>query len=371
MKNRKRLGEYLLKPLPIIISAVLIASVCCTSGLGTLGLVAAAVMLPQGTAAVAREWLTPGKTLMQHTSSSESGDAKSQSVEAKIVPTVPEDIAALIEKYSVEFAKDTKAGNIKPITYGKKNATSTFGCVSVKNTTKTKSLNIEKVLAQTPDLQIDDITQPSVLIFHTHTSEGYEMIEREWYAKGYPGRSNNPALNIVRVGSEISKCLTEAGYTVIHDKVIHDDTYGTAYEHSGKSVQKYLEEYPSIQIVLDVHRDAIHLDSGDKIKPVAEINGKKAAQIMIITGAQEGKITEFPDWEQNLCFTLHLQKQCEQMYPGLMRPVLFSPRKYNMYMSHCNVLLEMGSDVNTLDEAVYSGRLVAQALAEMMKEYVK
>lgn len=371
MKNRKSGGEYLLKPLPIIISAALIACISMTSGLGALGLAAAAVMLPQGTAAVAREWLSPGETLSQDEKLAESDTAEVLNDQVKETPTVPEDIAALIEKYTVIYANDKKAGDITPITYGKKNATSTFGCVSVKNTTKTKSLNIEKVLNQMPDISITDKSQPTVLIFHTHTSEGYEMIEREWYAEGYSGRSNDPSLNIVRVGSEIAKCLTEAGYTVIHDKEIHDDTYGTAYEHSGKNVQKYLEEYPSIQVVLDIHRDAIHPENGNKIKPVAVINGKKAAQVMIITGAQENKITDFPNWEKNLCFTLHLQRQCEKMYPGLMRPVLFSPRKYNMYMSNCNVLLEMGSDVNTLDEAVYSGRMVANALAQMLKEYVK
>ena len=132
---------------------------------------------------------------------------------------------------------------------------------------------------------------------------------------------------------------------------------------------RYLEEHPEIQIVLDIHRDAITQDNGEKIKPVNTISGKKAAQLMIITGVEEGKVKDFPDWEYNLRFALHLQKKCESMFPGLMRPVLFSQRKYNMDMTRFSLLVEMGSEANTLEEACYSGRMLAAALASLMEEY--
>ncbi len=284
---------------------------------------------------------------------------------------IPDDIATLIEKCTKEYANDKKDGNIVETTYDKSSATSIFKNVLVKNTTATKSINIEKVLREDVDLKITDKSLPSVLIFHTHTSEGYEILDRNFYAQNYTGRSNDESRNVVRVGTEIAAQLKAAGYNVIHDKEIHDSKYSGSYAHSRKNVKKYLEKYPSIQVVLDVHRDAIHLNNGNKIKPVATINGKKAAQIMIITGAEEGNVTDFPDWEYNLRFTLKLQQTAETMFPGLMRPVLFSQRKYNMNLSHCNVLLEMGSDANTLDEAVYSGRLIGKALATMMDQYVE
>ena len=90
---------------------------------------------------------------------------------------------------------------------------------------------------------------------------------------------------------------------------------------------------------------------------------------MIITGAEEGKVTDFPDWEYNLRFALQLQKKCETMFPGLMRPVLFSQRKYNMDMTRFSLLIEMGSEANTLEEACYSGRMLAAALASLMDDY--
>ena len=199
---------------------------------------------------------------------------------------------------------------------------------------------------------------------------GINLVSVLQFAYGsYTGRGEDKSRNMVRVGDEITKMLEKSGYKVIHDTEIHDRKYTGAYDHSKVNVEAYLKKYPSIQVVLDIHRDAIHLSNGNKIKPTAEINGKKAAQIMIITGAQEGKVKGFPDWEQNLRFAVKLQQTCETMYPGLMRPILFSQRKYNMNLSHCNLLLEMGSDANTLEEAAYSGRLVATAIAKLLDEY--
>ncbi len=286
------------------------------------------------------------------------------------ITETPDDIKALIEKYTKKFSDDKKDGDINSVTYTTKGATHTFGNVRVKNTTDTKSLDIESVLSKPLELSVDK-SKPAVLIFHSHTSEGYEMIERSWYACDYVARSNDENRNIVRVGTEIANYLTELGYTVIHDKTIHDDSYNASYSESRKTVEKHLEEHPEIQIVLDIHRDAITLDSGTKIKPVNTISGKKAAQLMIITGAEEGKVENFPDWEYNLRFALQLQKKCETMFPGLMRPVLFSQRKYNMDMTRFSLLIEMGSEANTLEEACYSGRMLAAALAALMDDYIK
>ena len=89
---------------------------------------------------------------------------------------------------------------------------------------------------------------------------------------------------------------------------------------------------------------------------------------MIITGAEEGSVTDFPDWSENLTFAVTLQNKVEENYKGLMRPIFFCQRKYNMNVTPCSLLLEMGTDANTLDEAVYSGRLIGDALAELLEE---
>ena len=161
---------------------------------------------------------------------------------------------------------------------------------------------------------------------------------------------------MVRVGKAICEEIEKAGYAVIHDTEIHDLSYNGAYEHSRKKVEEYLKKYPAIEIVLDIHRDAIQQNDGTKIKPTATIQGKKAAQIMIISGCEEAgnPVENFPDWRYNLTFAVHLQKQLETMFPGITRPLYFSPRKYNMNLTHCSLLVEVGSDANTLEEAVFT-----------------
>lgn len=299
----------------------------------------------------------------------ESEEKISETEKSFDITATPSDIMAAMAEFESKHSAEKGDGKIVETKYGKDNATNTYKNICVKNTTQTKSINIEKVLSEPVDLKAVDKSQPAVLIFHTHTTEGYEMLDRGFYTNSYTGRGEDKSKNMVRVGDEIAKMLEKSGYKVIHDTEIHDRKYTGAYDHSKVNVEAYLKKYPSIQVVLDIHRDAIHLSNGNKIKPTAEINGKKAAQIMIITGAQEGKVKDFPDWEQNLRFAIKLQQTCETMYPGLMRPILFSQRKYNMNLSHCNLLLEMGSDANTLEEAAYSGRLVGSAIAKLLDEY--
>ena len=282
----------------------------------------------------------------------------------------PDDILKLMEKFSKEHKDDKEGGKIIEQTFNQKGATHSYKNIYVKNVTETKKLNIEKVLNEKVDIKIEDKKNPTVLIFHTHTTEAYEILDRDFWAKGTNGRSDKGDRSVVRVGDEIENELKKAGFCVIHDKTIHDRKYTGAYDHSRVSVKDYLKKYPTIQVVLDVHRDAIHPDNNRKIKPVTKIDGKKAAQVMIITGAEEGRVTNFPDWEYNLRFALRLQKTVCDMYPTLMRPVFFSQRKYVMDLSHNNVLIEMGSDVNTLEEAAYSGRLIGSALSKMLEDYV-
>lgn len=373
MKNSHEKGGHH-EFISITVSIALLISICFFAGTDRLAYAAAALMFSSPvrdsteiTETYAAEETTEGTTADAVQTNASVTQPKNESTD---ITDTPSDILKIIEKYTELFADDQKDGDISSVTYDKAGATHIFENVKVKNTTDTKTLNIEKVLAEPLELSIDK-SKPAVLIFHSHTSEGYELIERDWYAQDYTARSNDESLNVVRVGTEISDYLTKLGYTVIHDKTIHDNSYNDSYPSSRKTIEKHLEEHPEIQVVIDIHRDSITLDDGTKIKPVNTINGKKAAQLMIITGAEEGKVENFPDWEYNLRFALQLQKKCETMFPGLMRPVLFSQRKYNMDMTHFSLLIEMGSEANTLEEACYSGRMLAAALASLMDEYVK
>ncbi len=279
----------------------------------------------------------------------------------------PADITKLIESAKANSANDKKDGSIIRKQYAQSSITKKVGNILVRNNTTTQQpLDLERFLNEKPEITIKDKSKPTVLIFHTHTTESYEILDRNWYAQDYITRSNSPDLNMVRVGKEIKQQLEAAGYGVIHDTQIHDVKYTGAYAHSRKSVEDYLKKYPDIQIVLDIHRDAIEQDDGTRIKPVANILGKDAAQIMIISGCEEGKVTDFPNWRKNLTFALNLQSVCEEMYPGLMRPLYFCQRKYNMDLTPNNLLVEMGSCANTLEEAAYSGRLLGNALVKLL-----
>ena len=282
---------------------------------------------------------------------------------------IDSDIKKLISEREKTADKDKKDSDIKEYQYINDGVTDKYGRVRVKNVNKTQ-IDIEKKLEEKIDLSVTK-DKPAVLIFHTHTTETYQILDRGFYEEGFMTRSNDKGRNMVRVGDAICEQIEKAGYKVIHDTAIYDAKYSGAYDRSRKGVEQYLKKYPSIQIVLDIHRDAIQQNNGTKIKPVAEIDGKKAAQLMIISGCQEegNSVTNLPDWQYNLTFAVHLQNKLEEMYEGITRPLYFCPRSYNMNLTHCSLLVEVGSDSNTLDEAVYAGKCLGTAVAEILKEY--
>ncbi len=306
------------------------------------------------------------------TESPNEKEGEIESSESIALTQTPEDILQLIEAAKENEKSETEDGKISEREYTGSGTNAKIGNIWVRNNTTTQqNINLLKYYEAKPSIQISDKSKPAVLIFHTHTTESYEMLDRGWYAQGYITRSNSSDRNMVRIGMEIKEELERQGYTVIHDTQIHDTKYTGAYSHSRESVEKILEENPSIQIVLDIHRDAIELDNGERIKPTATVLGKKAAQMMIITGCEEGKVTDFPNWEKNLSFALALQSTVEESFPGLMRPIYFCQRKYNMDLTENNLLIEVGSCANTLEEAAYSGRLLGNAIATLLDSQKK
>lgn len=217
------------------------------------------------------------------------------------------------------------------------------------------------------NIQLDFYSdEPQVLIMHTHTTESYEITEKDYYDSEYICRSADPDNSVVAVGRAIAEELSAAGIAVVHDGTIHDSQYTGAYDRSLETVEKILAEFPSIKVVLDIHRDAIE-DSGDRVSAVTEINGKKAAQVMIISAADDGTYG-MPDYLENFHFACALQQAMESRYPTLTRPVLFQYCQYNQHVTTGSLLLEIGSHGNTIEQAVYTGELVGKALADMFLE---
>lgn len=282
----------------------------------------------------------------------------------------PSDILELMEEAKGIYKNLKKTGDIKEQQFCTSATGTSYGAVSVNNRTD-ENISIKNLLNETPEYKTITKDEPYILVYHTHTTETYELLDLGWYSNENDTRSKDPRKNMVRVGEELVKELEKAGYKVIHDKTVYDSSYNGAYGRSLVSVEKYLKKYPSIVLTLDVHRDAIHYDNGTKSKPTAEINGKKAAQVMIISGCEGDGIEDFPKWKENLTFALHLQNTVEEKYDGLMRPVFFCNRKYNMNVTPCSLLLEFGTDANTLEEAVYSASLIGKSISELLDKELK
>ena len=237
----------------------------------------------------------------------------------------------------------------------------------IKNCTSISKADIETQVKNPPYFTIEDTDEPQVLIMHTHTTESYVPFTGDYYDKTMSFRSTDNSQNMAVVGDRIASELEAAGIGVIHDATQHDyPSYNGAYDRSQKTVEQYLAEYPSIKIVLDVHRDAIA--SGDQvISAETEIDGKKAAQVMIISGCDDGTMG-YPDYMKNLSFAAALQNQLEGDYPTLTRPILFDYRKYNQQLTTGSLLLEIGSHGNTLEQAAYTGELIGKSLGRLLNE---
>ncbi|MGN1421269.1 MAG: stage II sporulation protein P, partial [Eubacterium sp.] len=304
------------------------------------------------------------------TSASSDKDIDKDSDVYSGITETPDDIAKLMAEAEKTIKSEKQTGKTSEEDYFGGGTLVSFNGVEVQSKIPDSfyKLNIESLLNQKAELSIKDVSKPTVLVYHSHTTESYTLLDVGYYTKSLDPRSDSKAKNMVRVGDDLCEYLEAMGISVIHDRTIHDTNYNTAYDSSRKAVEKYLEKYPTIEITIDVHRDDITYKDKTKVKPTAVINNKKAARMMIIAGAQYGSIENYPDWEYNLRFDLAVQQKVNEMYPGLMRPVLFSQRKYNMDETRNSFLLEIGTDANTLDEACYSARLFATALAELIKE---
>ena len=232
----------------------------------------------------------------------------------------------------------------------------------IRNCTDIDSEYLLEQCGRGPDFDVVLDGEPLVLIMHTHTTESYEPYIRDYYDSSFSSRTTELDKSVVAVGEKIAEKLEAAGIGVIHDETVHDYPHYTgAYDRSAVTIAEYLREYPSIQIVIDVHRDAIEEDSV-RYAPAAEINGQSAAQVMIICGCKN-----VPQYRYNLRIASRLQSQMESDYPGLTRPILFDERNYNQEMTHGSFLVEMGSNANSLDEALYSGELVGESLAKVIR----
>ena len=207
-----------------------------------------------------------------------------------------------------------------------------FGNAIIKNCTHHSAKEIKAKLEKPHSLSLSE-NSPQFLIYHTHATEGFEERESSFFDTEKSWRTTDPDKNMISVGDVLTSVLTENGFGVIHDGTMHDDpSYQGSYQRSAVTIKNHLSENPEITVCLDIHRDAIEPSATEIIKPTAVINGKKAAQIMIISGCDDGTM-DMPGYWENLRFAAALADKLEELYPGLCRPILFDYRKYNMDLS--------------------------------------
>ena len=209
---------------------------------------------------------------------------------------------------------------------------------------------------------------PQVLIVHTHGSEAYTPDGTDTYVATGECRTTDTEKSVVRVGDEIAKVLTEMGLTVVHDTGLYDyPEYNGAYDRSLAAVEDWLEQYPTIQVVLDVHRDALIGSDGTVYKPITTINGEKCAQVMLVMGSNA--LYDHPGWLENLALAVQVQKEMNTLWPTLARPIGLRENRYNQQTAPGAMLVEVGSHGNTLQEALAAARMFARALGAVLLEY--
>ena len=202
---------------------------------------------------------------------------------------------------------------------------------------------------------------PQILIVHTHTMEAYHETGEDYYFKE-DVRSSDPEHNMVHVGEILGQTLTRRGYRVVHCTTVHDEDFNRAYSRSNRSIRDYLERYPSISVVIDLHRDSLIDGKGTKYRPVTVIDGEETAQVMLLMGVG-GAPYPHPEWKENLAFALRIQQTAMEQYPGLMRPVFVRASRYNQNLTHGSILVELGACGNTLPEAERAARRFGEVLA--------
>lgn len=212
-----------------------------------------------------------------------------------------------------------------------------------------------------------DTEEPQILIIHSHTTEAYAMDGTDIYTESGTARTTDNYYNMVRVGEAMAEVFRAAGFGVVHDTELYDyPTYNGAYTRSGAAIEAWLEQYPTIQIVLDVHRDALEAEDGTVYKTAAEVNGEKVAQCMLVVGTDAGGQTH-DNWRQNLALAVGVQHQVNADYPTLARPIVVRSSRFNQQLTPGSLLVEVGTHGNTLQEALAAARLFAQSMAEVFQ----
>ena len=204
-----------------------------------------------------------------------------------------------------------------------------------------------------------------ILIYHTHTTEAYRMDGTDVYEESGFSRTKNNEQNIVRVGEELKKLLEEKGFRVIHDTTDHEPPkLATAYERSEQTMRYYQEKYPDMDLYIDLHRDAADVEKSKD--DVVILDGKRCARIMFVVG-KGTKYEDKPDFDANYALAERLTQQLDTYDARFTRDIRIKDGRYNQHISNMCLLIEVGHNANTLQDALNSTYYLAEAIADTVR----
>ena len=207
--------------------------------------------------------------------------------------------------------------------------------------------------------------EPAVLILHTHATESYRKNQTDTYQESSAYRTLDTGYNMVRVGAQLAQQLQEKGIGVLHDTTFHDyPSYNDSYNNARKTIESYLAQYPSIQLVLDIHRDAADLSSGQQLTTHAISNGVESSQLMMVVGTNANGL-HHPNWQKNMAFAIKLHALLEKENPGICRPISFRAERFNQDLSPGALIVEVGAAGDTLSQALTAVTALGEAITAL------
>lgn len=233
-----------------------------------------------------------------------------------------------------------------------------FYTVDSTTTINSSQLNAAELLAIDCSVSENAGEEPQILIYHTHASEGYsDSVENDY------------STTVVGVGAYLTEILEDTyGYSVLHDIGVYDSDRDRAYSVAKPYIEKILEDNPSIEVVIDLHRDGV--SSGTRL--VTEQEDVQMAQIMFFNGLSRttamGDIEylENPYITENLAFSLQMQIAAKELYPDFARKIYLKGYRYNMHLMPKSLLIEVGAQTNTLEEAMNAMEPLAEILDRVL-----
>lgn len=203
---------------------------------------------------------------------------------------------------------------------------------------------------------------PTVLILHSHATEAFSGGD---YSPTSAYHTLDTEQNMISIGAYLADLLQAGGIKVLQDTTLHDTpSYNASYSNSRESIQKYLEEYPSIRLVLDLHRDSIEDSAGNQIVHTVFSEGTALAPLMFVVGTDMGGLTH-PQWQENLSLALKLQTQLERICPGICRNINLRTQRFNQDLSAGALLIEVGASGNSHAQALLATEMLAESILSL------